>query len=314
MKPNFLIIGAPRCGTTYLARNLATHPEVFVATGDEPDIAGDVHFFDPNTPEGRNNRDKGEAWYCALFSGAESMTAVGEKTADYLVDPEAPDLIARSLDRPALIVIIRDPVERAWSHFCHSRHRLPRHMNFEDLVYSGHDISDVPVLRAGLYYQLLESYIRHFSQDRLLVLVKEDLDQAPATALARVCTFLGVDPEHAFPYINTSINAGSSTRLSSWVARVGRAIRTRLPATYEWLVQGPLSTMVHSLVRRTRGKTEKPPKPQSVSSSSALEGELRRRLMEYYQSDTRETGRLLGMDLERLWWGEPPEHGKDVHS
>lgn len=306
MKPNFLIIGAPRCGTTFLAQNLATHPDVFIATGDDQDIAGDVHFFDPNTPEGRNNRKKGEHWYYGLFSGAETMTAVGEKTADYLVDPEAPELIGQSLGRPAIIVILRDPVERAWSHFCHSRHRLPQRLKFADLVNSQQDVAEVPILRAGLYYQLLEPYIRKFGEEHVLVLIQEELDCAPVAELTRVCQFLGVSTGHFFPYLDQHINAGSSNPMAWWAGRMGRTLQLRFPGTYNWLLQGPLSGIIQALVRLTRGKTAKQ-RARNAVPSSALDMKLRRQLLEFYRPDSRKIAAWLEKDLEHLWWGLLPK-------
>lgn len=303
IKPNFLIIGAPRCGTTYLAQNLATHPDIFVATGDDYDIAGDVHFFDPNTPEGRNNQDKGKHWYYGLFAGAENVTAVGEKTADYLIDRAAPDLIARELGNPALIVMIRDPVERAWSHFCHSRHRLPPLTRFTDIVHLGRDIAGVPILHSGLYARLLEPYIQHFGQENILILVKEDLDRNAATELARVCSFLGVAPDYSFPHLQTYINAGSPNHLASMAARVGRSARIHFPRIYRWLVKGPLSRPVQLLIRTSRRKSNRRTK-ESMTNTMPLDSDLRRKLKDYYQSDVNDIGRQLGRNLDMLWWDD----------
>lgn len=303
MKPNFLIIGAPRCGTTYLARNLATHPEIYVATGAEQDIAGDVHFFDPGTPEGRTNQARGEDWYHGLFSGAENTTAVGEKTADYLVDPEAPELIAQSLDRPALVVMIRDPVERAWSHFCHSRHRLPPRTRFPDIVHSGQDIADVPVLDAGLYARHLERFIQRFGRANILVVVKEDLERNAGAELARVSSFLGVSPDYSFPHIETYINAGSASRLAQVTARLGRGLRTRLPRAYEWLVSGPLSNPVQRLIRLLRGKNGLQHDKETPASRKRPDVHSRRALRAYYRADVHALSRMLERDLVSLWWG-----------
>lgn len=303
MKPNFLIIGAPRCGTTYLAENLATHPDAFIASGEDQDVARDIHFFDPNTPEGRKNQKKGKQWYYELFSGSENITAVGEKTADYLVDPDAPDLIACELDNPALIVMIRDPVERAWSHFCHSRHRLPPLTRFSDIVRSGQDIADVPILYSGLYARLLEPYFEHFGKENILILIKEDFDRNAATELARVCSFLGIAPDYSFPHLSTYINAGSPNHLSSIVARIGRLVKNLFPRAYRWLVKGPFSRLVRVFILILRGKNNKHHMNSLTSSQSPLDTDIQQKLREYYRSDVHNLSTLLERNLDTLWWG-----------
>lgn len=308
-KPNFLIIGAPRCGTTYLARNLATHPDIFLSTGDNDDIAGDVHYFDANTEEGSRNLAKGPDWYFGLFSATRNAQAIGEKTADYLADPDAPALIANTLDHPRIIVMIRDPVERAWSHFCHSRHRLPPHLKFGDLVTHGNATTEVPVLSAGLYARQLQRYIAHFGSENILVLVKEDLDLAPETALARTCSFLGVNAEYHFPHIDTYVNAGSSGRLATAAARTGKFIKTRFPRVYRALVRGPFSGPIAFLIQVLRGKAERHHAGTSRSAHEVLDSGTRDALRNYYRSDVEEMSRYIERDLASLWWEDDPDTG-----
>lgn len=307
-KPDFLIIGAPRCGTTYLARNLASHPEVFLTSGDNEDIAGDVHFFDVNTDQGRRNAAKGADWYFALFSGAGSAKAVGEKTADYLVDPDAPSLIANTLDHPRIIVIIRDPVERAWSHFLHSRHRLPSQLNFTDIVTQGADPGGIPILTAGLYARQIQPYVNHFGADNILVLVKEDLDRTPGTELVRACSFLGINAEYNFPHIETYVNAGSASRLATITARVGRVLKNRFPRLYKTLVRGPLYRPMTCIIRPLRGKTDQRHTESSKSAKAPLDTKTRHYLRQYYSSDVHQMSQHMGRNLAHLWWKDDPEN------
>lgn len=303
-KPNFLIIGAPRCGTTYLAKNLASHPDVFLTTGDNEDLAGDVHFFDANTELGRQNLAKGTEWYFNLFSGAGNAIAIGEKTADYIVDPDASSLIADTLDDPRIIVMIRDPLERAWSHFCHSRHRLPSHLKFQDLVKQGTDVRGIPILTAGLYARHLQPYINRFGSHNILILVKEDIDHAPGEELARACSFLGINAEYTFLHFETYVNAGSSSTLATATARAGRALKSRFPRVYHSVIRGPFAKPVALVIRLLRGKTNDRMKRHDAPRKAPFDPALRRQLRDYYRSDVDAMSDFMKRNLNKVWWDD----------
>jgi hypothetical protein len=102
--PNFLIAGAPRCGTTSLALWLGEHPEVFVSTPKE------LHFF--NRTE---YWERGPEWYAQQFAGAGDVPAAGEGTPNYLLLPHAIERIATTLPGVRIIACLREPVSRAYS-------------------------------------------------------------------------------------------------------------------------------------------------------------------------------------------------------
>ena len=102
--PEFVIIGAAKSATTWLAQNLQAHPQVFIP-GPEP------HYFSTEF-------HRGQAWYESWFEQAPPDRRVGEKSADYLAHPEAPRRIAKALPHARLIVQLRNPIERAYSDYC----------------------------------------------------------------------------------------------------------------------------------------------------------------------------------------------------
>src|SRR4051812_9293771 len=101
--PTFVVVGAMRSGTTALVRYLGAHPRVYVGRKE-------VHFFD-------RHFDKGIDWYKSQFDAPSGVLAVGEGTPRYMFDPVAVQRMARVLPDAKLVVTIREPVARAYSHY-----------------------------------------------------------------------------------------------------------------------------------------------------------------------------------------------------
>ncbi len=190
--PTFLIIGLPKAGTTSLASYLAAHPDVFMSAEKE------LNFF--------NRGEHDEAWYRAQFSEARDARAVGEATPTYIVNETALDRIASTLPRARLLVMMRNPVDRAYSHYWWNR-QLAERRDFAAAVRSemAAGRSDVPLTPAagpgryhtytgqGRYLELLRRVCDRFPREALLPLVMEDLRGDPARLYAEACGFIGVD-------------------------------------------------------------------------------------------------------------------------
>ena len=188
------MIGAQKCGTTWLAEVLRHHPGIYVAAEKE------VHYYDDWTRHAR-----GLDWYLAHFADAGDAIAVGEATPNYLWTAATPlerELHHVSTDIPAkihadfpdlrLIVCLRDPVERAVSayfHSIHARYVSPR----ADILDVAHTFG---IESAGRYAQSLQDWFAVWPRDRFHVLVyEEDIRTiAKRATLDRVCHFLGVPP------------------------------------------------------------------------------------------------------------------------
>jgi hypothetical protein len=200
--PDFLIIGAMRAGTTSLYHLLVQHPQVVRA------VTKEVHFFDLNFGRGAN-------WYRAHFrrktSGPQPLT--GESSPYYLFHPLAAARAASLLPDARLIVILRDPVRRAYSHYWHSRRYGFEERPFEQTIekepaelageveklkadpdYRSFAHQHHSYLARGRYAQQLADWFSHFPRPQFLVLEQKrfyaDL-QAGADALY---AFLGLAP------------------------------------------------------------------------------------------------------------------------
>jgi hypothetical protein len=200
--PTFLIIGAMRSGTTSVARQLGQHPEVFIAPQKE------VHFFDLNW-------ERGMGWYERQFQSANGEPAVGEASPSYLHDARAIERIAKTLPEARLIALLRDPVSRAYSHYWHNRARGREDLSFEEAIAAEPDrISGLgwdtgrkfAYLGRGRYATQLQRVDDHFDRSALRVLLFEEYRADPASVLADLFRFAGVDPSFTPPDPAAALN------------------------------------------------------------------------------------------------------------
>lgn len=215
--PNFLIIGAGRCGSTSLHRQLQAHPEVFLPREKE------LHFFNKKW-------DQGVDWYRGFFADAASARAIGEATPSYLYSPAAFPRMASVIPDARLIVSLRNPVNRAYSHYWKSRLHGRERLSFEDALAAEETLleagKEVPAKWAyadrGRYLPQLRRVLEHYRSDRLLILIFEhDLCAEPAKTYATVCRFLGVDDVFAPENLGSRSNAAISVRSPKlrWLSR-----------------------------------------------------------------------------------------------
>jgi hypothetical protein len=259
---------------------LASHPEVLV-----PAVLKEVHYFD-------RHYDEGEAWYRRFFAHSgrnlDRVIAVGEVTPHYIYGAECMPRIHAMPSVQKLIVMMRDPVTRAWSHYRWRRARRGYAKTFEELLEE-----DEAALRWGMYGSHLAPYLDLYGRDRLLLLVQEQTRGRVVETRERIAAFLGVDPE-AFPSGagHGMVNAGFDPRfgrLTSWLVGVGRGLRS---AGFYKLVR----TAKRSIGRRLfsdggRGQGE-----------GGMLPETERRLRELYAPDIALLERLTGLALD-AWKG-----------
>ena len=190
---NFLIAGAQKGGTSALAAFLSDHPEIFMAAKKE------LHFFDRNKHFrfGRRSYDT----YHRHFEGANGHPAVGEATPNYLYWKPAPRRIYEYNPRIKLVFVLRNPIQRAQSHWAMNRkngiepHELPKALRLERLralrAFPRQDRRYSYVDR-GFYSRQIERMLACFDREQLMFLKNDELRDAHEETLQRVFDFLGV--------------------------------------------------------------------------------------------------------------------------
>ena len=203
-RPDFLIAGAPKAGTTALHAALAGQPEVFVSAPKEPkywlcDDAPPPHYGGPGDRHSQQEWIWRRSEYDALFAGAGADQVRGESTPFYLWSRGAHRRIGEALPDVRVIVVVRDPIDRAYSNWmhlwCDGLEPVADFPTAFDLEASRIEQGYAPFWRyreLGLYGAQLEHLYAHVDRSRVLVLRYRDLVDDPATTLDRACAFLGV--------------------------------------------------------------------------------------------------------------------------
>lgn len=200
-RPDFLIVGAAKAGTTSLYFHLLEHPQIWAASRKE------VHFFDVNYA-------RGGRWYQSHFPLRSRMKSglTGEASPYYLFHPHAAERIAASPDSPKIIVLLRDPVRRAYSHFQHHVRCNWEQLSFADAIVREAEVLPLELekMRAdsayhsvfhrlrsyvsrGCYAEQLQAYFVHLPRERILILRSEDFFADPQAIYSQVLRFLGID-------------------------------------------------------------------------------------------------------------------------
>jgi hypothetical protein len=198
--PDFIIVGAMKCGTTTLHSMLDTHPDVFIPKGE-------LHFFDHdnifehhdflmfnetneywNYPSLKKNPKEMWEWYTNKFKGKENLVK-GEDSTIYLASENAAKRIAQQ-DKPIKIVInLRNPTKRAYSQYYHMLRSGRAMYSFEDtLKYAPHSI-----INRSLYKTQIENYLKYIPKKSIKFVIFEDFIKDPKATLKDVSKFLNID-------------------------------------------------------------------------------------------------------------------------
>jgi hypothetical protein len=207
-EPNFFVVGAARAGTTSLWEYLRQHPDVFLP---ESELSKEPSYFCHLTPPWVPQFATLDG-YLSLFSAVRNQTAIGEASTAYLSSPESPGLIHERYPHARIVIVLRNPAERAYSHYrllCElgfeRSETFERALSVEDERYDKYERGlPLPLdpfwycayfyYRTGLYAEQLERYLQRFGKEQIQVVLFDDLAKRPVETTQTIFRFLGVDP------------------------------------------------------------------------------------------------------------------------
>lgn len=206
--PDFIIIGAQKAGTSSLYHYLGQHPDV------APALDKEIHFFDHHFARGIDwyRTNFASSWYLDYskrWHGRHIIT--GEASPYYFFHPHAPERIASTLPTVKLIAMLRNPVNRAFSHYHHEVEAGRERLSFEDAFraeperlageidkimqdphYKSFNHIHFSYLSRGIYVDQLQAWKRHFPDEQMLILNSERFFADPAAGTRQVIQFLGL--------------------------------------------------------------------------------------------------------------------------
>ncbi|HEY9809286.1 MAG TPA: sulfotransferase [Halomicronema sp.] len=219
MNPDFLIIGAQKSGTTSLYNYLIQHPQILPASQKE------IHYFDLNYNQGIN-------WYKAQFPQKISQNIItGESSPYYLFHPCVPQRVHEHFPQIKLIILLREPVARTWSHYHHEVRLKFEKLSFEEAIaneterlkgeteklladdnYYSFNHQHYSYLARGIYHQQIKKWQQYFPKNQILILKSEDFYNNPEKILNQTLEFLQLDPHPIKNY--SKYNAGEYPEIS----------------------------------------------------------------------------------------------------
>jgi hypothetical protein len=269
--PTFLGVGSPRAGTTWLNTLLPSHPDVYT-----PTLRDEINFFD-------KYYDRGLSWYETLFPPPEHAAryqAIGEISPQYLECDECPERIFTTLPESKLIVMLRHPVNRAYSQYGMFVQRWNYRGSFEDFL-----AAKPRALERGFYSRYLKRYLRYFDRSRILALVFEDAVTDIFKTKKNLAEFLDIAVDK-FPSSagNGKVNPSSVPKyqfLCGFVAKTGRQFR-------RWHLEPVVDFVMRTGIPRilARGNPLPP-----------LNEDLKQQLSQLYQAEFDELEQCLQIDL-----------------
>lgn len=211
--PNFLVIGAAKCGTTSLHGYLAQHPDIFMPEQKE------IHFFLADG-EHWGTWNRGVDWYCSLFKDAGQASRRGEASPGYTVEAQtltAAKKMRDVLGSPKLIYFVREPIARVKSHYLEGYFRSDdKNQASLDEILSNRNRPGEPhyfhycdYVKTSLYGRQMERLLKYHKIENIFVCTQENFRKDNRKILSEVFSFLEVDPNFSSNLKNKNLNITS---------------------------------------------------------------------------------------------------------
>lgn len=284
-KCNFFIVGAPKCGTTTLARYLADNPKVCFSNPKE------VNYFSASDIKAQNlyysdaiiqNLDE----YHRAFQPGPEAEVYGEGSVSYLFYPGVPEKIYEYNSAAKIIVMLRDPVDRAFSHYLMD-FRLGYVKNTFEEVFRNRQSFPAHFQQyflLGLYGEQIERYIARFGQDNVLILKDSELRDSPELTLDKVFSFLGVGSD------GVAVGARSHNEYKAARNKIVEQFYKShfMRVLMRRLLSRNLQSRLKSLLFTQKDKP-------------VLGAEFRAELQEFYRADMERLSGIVGSDYPKEW-------------
>ncbi len=272
--PDFLVLGGMRCGTTSIYEWLREHPQIALP----PNKKG-VYYFS-------RHYDKGLQWYSDFFKNARGKCK-GEVTSYYLYSDKCPQRIFKTKPDVKLIVILRNPVERAYSEF---KFHIKENGQFQafDMFLSQKPEATIK----GLYYKHISKYLEYFPKEQFQIIIFEEMISHPKASIRQIFNFLGVDADFTPNSLEKRANPGQLPRFDK-LYRFSKKVSNKLH-------RHNLSRFVEMIKHLKIGGVFFAGKIND-SKFPPMSKNAYKWLCNYYLQDVKELSDLLDRDMLQIW-------------
>lgn len=299
MRPDFFIVGAPKCGTTALNDYLAQHPELFVCSNK------DLHFFGSDLLRwGRPS----ESQYLSCFAGVRPEKRAGESSAFYLYSKRAAVEIKEFCPDASIIIMLRNPVDMLYSLHSENLYGFHEDINdFEMALEAEHDrklgfripkdakqIDAVFYRDVGSYTEQVQRYFKVFGRENVHVILYDDFNHSVPCVYRESLRFLKVDDGFQPNFDITNPNKRPRIRVFQRVLTSKRSPVFRIGM---WMTPFRYRRAIRRVIQKLN--TKYLPRPQ-------MDPELRERLSAEFAPEVERLSDLLGRDLTH--WSMPEGH------
>lgn len=292
-KPNFLIIGAAKAGTTSLYDYLNQHPQIYMSSPKEPRFfALEGEKLDFRGPARAINQTSVTTWkeYCQLFQDVTTETAIGEASTIYLSDSQAPKRIQHYIPDVKLIAILRDPAERAFSSYMHLVRDGYETLSFAEALEAESDrIKEnwQPLWyyrKRGFYYQQLQKYFELFPPEQIKIYLYEDLVNDSIAVIQDLARALEVDDTFKPNLTKQNVSGVPKNRLLQKVLTRKNPLKSILKPL---LPKSLRKSVLQDLTKRNLG------------AKPTLSPQMRQNLIAIYREDILQLEKLIQRDLSQ---------------
>ncbi len=282
--PDFVVAGVRKAGTTWLDTCLRSHPQLYLSR-----MTKELYFFD-------RYYSRGLAWYGSHFVEAPHGTLVGDVSPSYFAHEDAPSRLVRDLPEARVLILLRDPIQRASSDFVHywSKGDLPKNATFTEAC------AKIPsIISESMYAKHISRWLLQIPPEHLKLFVIEDGRADPVSFVSEVYKYLDIDSAYVSPHVTDRVNEARRPRshhMASAAVRTARSLHHHgLHRVVEVANSLGLSKVVMAPAHRTQIPREILTPPE------------RHELERLFTPDVLQLSALMGRDLT-LTWSVAPEH------
>jgi hypothetical protein len=278
---DFLVIGAAKSGTTSLFHYLRPHPRIYLPPEKEISFFSNEEWFARGWDE----------FVGEFFGGAPADVQWGKVTPHYMAYPHVPKRIFDLMPKVKLIALLRNPVDRAFSHYRMAVRTAGERRTFEQVISDLSEPNATSFLRLGEYGRIIGSFAKHFPSEQLQISFAEDLEQRPKFVVDSILTYLGLDPGFSPRNLGERYHQGGVRQRFPWLIPAARRISPlwrlwrALPENRRRVLRFWFHTQINTIVE---------PAPE-------IDANLRCKLVEFYRPDVLELERLI---LNKVPWKE----------